>query len=102
MTVLRHYVMRAAEGQGGALRQALEALAAKVSPLPGCEAVELFVDTREPDVCMFVEHWASIEAHKAAGAALGKEAFAPVMATLASPPEGRYLERVLQGRAVAG
>ncbi|MBO9499088.1 MAG: antibiotic biosynthesis monooxygenase [Novosphingobium sp.] len=94
MTVLRHYKMQAAEGRGEELRAVLAELAAKVTPLAGCEKVELFADPRDPDLFVFVEHWASVDDHKAAGAALGKEAFAPVMAVLAGPPEGRYLEAV--------
>jgi quinol monooxygenase YgiN len=92
MTVLRHYTMKAAEGRGEELRDALTTLAALVEPLAGCETVELFADPRDAETFVFVEHWASIDAHKAAGAALGKDAFAPVMAVLAGPPEGRYLE----------
>ncbi|MDF7776723.1 antibiotic biosynthesis monooxygenase [Sphingomonas sp. AOB5] len=94
MTILRHYKMQAAEGRGDELKTVLADLAAKVSPLAGCEKVELFADPRDADTYMFVEHWAGIDDHKAAGAALGKEAFAPVMAVLAGPPEGRYLEAV--------
>ena len=97
MTVLRHYIMKASEGRGADLRAALVALAAQVKPLAGCAAVELFADPRDADTFFFVEHWASLDAHKAAGAALGKEAFAPVMALLAGPPEGRYLESVPLG-----
>lgn len=94
MTILRHYRMQAAEGRGGELKAALTGLAAKVAPLAGCEKVELFADPNDAGTFVFVEHWAGIEDHKAAGAALGKEAFAPVMAVLAEPPEGRYLEAV--------
>jgi quinol monooxygenase YgiN len=94
MTVLRHYKMQAAEGRGDELRGALVHLAAQVTPLSGCEKVELFADPRDADTFIFIEHWDSIDSHKAAGAALGKEAFAPVMAALAGAPEGRYLEAV--------
>lgn len=94
MTILRHYVMTAAEGRGEDLHAALVALAAKVSPLPGSEGVELLADMRDTDSFVFIEHWTSVDAHKAAGNALGKEAFTPVMAILTRPPEGRYLEAV--------
>jgi quinol monooxygenase YgiN len=94
MTVLRHYKMTAAEGRGNDLRTALVDLAAKVIPLPGCEKVEMFADTKDGVTYVFVEYWRSIDDHKAAGQALGKDALAPVGATLAVPPEGRYLEPV--------
>jgi quinol monooxygenase YgiN len=35
---------------------------------------------------LFVETWKSADAAAAAGKALGREAFAPVMAALAAPP----------------
>lgn len=95
MTVLRHYRMQAAEGRSDDLRAALTVLAAQVSPLDGCERIEMFADPADPATFFFVEHWRSIDDHKAAGQALGKGALAPVMAALASPPEGRYLEPVL-------
>nr|WP_235538725.1 antibiotic biosynthesis monooxygenase family protein [Sphingomonas sp. Root710] len=86
--------MQAAEGRDAELKAALLTLAGQVAPLDGCEGVELMIDVQDPHLCMFVEHWASIDHHKAAGAALGKQAFAPVMALLAGPPEGCYLEQV--------
>jgi quinol monooxygenase YgiN len=97
MTILRHYKMTAAEGRGEELRAALIGLAAKVEPLSGCAKVELFADPKDGATYVFVEHWGSIEDHKAAGQSLGKEAFAPVAAALAAPPEGRYLEKVARG-----
>ena len=97
MTILRHYKMTAAEGRGGELRAALIELGAKVELLSGCEKVELFADMKDGATYVFVEHWRSVEDHKAAGQALGKDAFAPVGATLAAPPEGRYLEAVPLG-----
>lgn len=95
MTVLRHYRMQAAEGRADDLRAALITLAGQVSPLDGCEGIEMFADSADPTTFIFIEHWRSIDDHKAAGPALGKDAVAPVMAALAAPPEGRYLEAVL-------
>ncbi|MFA6116903.1 MAG: antibiotic biosynthesis monooxygenase family protein [Sphingomonas sp.] len=97
MTVLRHYKMTAAEDRATDLHAALVDLAVKVTPLPGCEKVELFADPKDGATFVFVEHWRSIEDHEAAGAALGKHAFAPVAATLSAPPEGRYLEPIPLG-----
>jgi len=94
MPIARHYVMIAREGQERALKDALVALAASVRPLEGSERVDIFQDPDTPTHFVFIEHWTSVEAHKAAGAALGKEAFAPVMAALAARPESRYLEPI--------
>jgi quinol monooxygenase YgiN len=95
MTILRHYKMTAAEGRGSDLRSALEALAEKVRPLPGCEGVRLYADPDDHQTFVFIEDWRSRDDHKAAGSVLGKEAFAAVAAVLSGPPDGRYLEAVL-------
>jgi quinol monooxygenase YgiN len=92
MTIARHYIMIAAENQGAALGAALQDLATRVRPIPGCEGVELLHDTENPVRYVFIEKWASVEAHKAASQHLPKDALAPVMATLAGRPEGSYLE----------
>ena len=92
MTVARHYVMTAAVGQEEALGDALRVLAAAVRPIEGCEGCELLQDVDQPARFIFIEKWASVEAHKAGGALLPKETFKPVMAALAGPPEGAYLD----------
>lgn len=92
MTTARFYIMHAADGKDGALETALRALADAVRPLPGCEGVELLRDSGNEHRFFFIEKWASIEAHKEGGKALGKEALAPVMAALEGPPDGSYLD----------
>lgn len=92
MPVARHYVMIAADGKEDALRSALAELAGKVRPLEGCEGVELLQDTRDRTCFMFIERWASIDAHKSAGRLLGREALDAVMAVIDEPPQGRYLD----------
>ena len=92
MTIARHYIMTAKPGTGDALRSALEALADAVRPLAGCEGVEMLRDTEAADRFVFIEKWASIDAHKSAASQLPKEAFGPMMATLAGRPDGSYLE----------
>jgi quinol monooxygenase YgiN len=92
MTVARHYVMHAKDGESAVLETALRALADAVRPLPGSEGVELLRDLGNEHRFMFVEKWESVEAHKAAGAQLPKAALAPVMAALDGPPEGGYLD----------
>jgi quinol monooxygenase YgiN len=91
MALLRHYVMSAAKGRESELRAALVALAAKIRPCDGSEGVELYQDLDAPACFVFLERWRSMEDHKAAGKALGREAFQPVLAVLSQPPEGRYL-----------
>lgn len=88
---VRLYRMTARDADGGALRAALEALAAKVRPIEGCEGAELLQDADRADHFVLLERWTSAAAHKAGGKLLGKEAFAPVMAVLATPPEAASL-----------
>ncbi|WP_068078010.1 putative quinol monooxygenase [Novosphingobium lentum] len=88
---VRFYRMTARAGEGGALRDALAALAAKVRPIEGCEGTELLEDAEQPGQFVFLERWASADAHKAGGKLLGKDAFAPIMAVLAGPPEASSL-----------
>lgn len=91
MALLRYYVMTAVEGRQEELRAALVALAAKIRPCDGSEGVELYQDLDAPACFVFVERWRSMEDHKAAGKALGRDAFQSVIAVLSQPPEGRYL-----------
>ncbi len=87
MSFVRSYLMIAKPGDEPALAAALERLAGKVRPIEGCTGVELYQDIDKPERFTFLERWTSIDAHKAGGKLLGKEAFAPIMAALAAPPE---------------
>lgn len=92
MAFVRSYLMIAKQGDEQLLLDALRALAEKVRPIAGCDGVELYQDIDKPERFTFLERWASLDAHKAGGKLLGKEAFAPIMAALASPPEAAALE----------
>ena len=91
MTVARHYVMQAAEGKATALLSALTQLVGALVNIPGFEGADLLRDVDEPDHFIFIEKWSSVEAHKAGGSLLPKEALVPLMASLAGRPEGAYL-----------
>lgn len=95
MTIARHYVMTAAEGQDGALDTALRNLADVVRAISGCEGVEMLRDARNASRFVFIEKWESIDAHKAGAKEVPKEAFGPMMAALGASPEGSYLDYVL-------
>ncbi|MES2042238.1 MAG: antibiotic biosynthesis monooxygenase [Pseudomonadota bacterium] len=92
MTIARLYRMTAGDGQADALLRALTALAETVGVIPDCEGTEILQDRDQPELFLFIEKWVSVEAHKAGGALLPKEAMAPVMAALAGRPEGSYLD----------
>ena len=92
MTVARHYIMHAAEGQDAVLETALRQLADVVRGIPGNEGVELLRDIGNERRFVFIEKWESVDAHKAAGQHVPKETFAPVMGALDGPPDGSYLD----------
>ncbi|RJF90887.1 putative quinol monooxygenase [Sphingomonas cavernae] len=92
MTVARHYVMHAAEGKDAVLETALRQLADAVRGIPGSEGVELLRDVGNERRFVFIERWETVDAHKAAGEHLPKDALAPVMGALDGPPEGAYLD----------
>ncbi len=94
MTVLRQYRMLAKEGQGEGLLGALKALAASVRGIPGCEKVEIFADPEDPLTYVFIEHWPSVEAHKASAPFVDKEASRGVGEFAAGAPDMRYLVKV--------
>jgi quinol monooxygenase YgiN len=92
MTIARHYVMHAAEGQDAVLETALGSLADAVRALPGSEGVELLRDLGNERRFIFIEKWESVEAHKDAGRQLPKELMSPVMGALDGPPDGAYFD----------
>lgn len=91
MTFVRAYLMIARDGEISALEAALCALADKVAPQRGCAGIELYRDADNPERFTFLERWESVDAQKSGGKAVGKEAFAPIMAALACPPEAASL-----------
>jgi quinol monooxygenase YgiN len=92
MTVARLYRMIAAEGREDALAQALQDAARLVAGVAGSEGVEVLRDAEAPGRFVFIEKWATIEHHKAAPGQLPKGGLDAVMAALAAPPEGAYLD----------
>ncbi len=44
---------------------------------------------------VFIERWADVDTHKAAGPMLDKRLFEPMMAALDGPPDGAYLDYLL-------
>jgi heme oxygenase (mycobilin-producing) len=92
MTVARYYMMHAKEGSDAALESALRALADAVRQLPGCEGIEMLRDLGNERRFLFIEKWADVDAHKAAGPLLDKGVFAPMMAALDGPPDGAYFD----------
>jgi quinol monooxygenase YgiN len=91
MTIARHYILQATQGMEDALGEALAELGGKVRRLDGCEGVDIMRDFDTPARFAFVERWASVEAYRAGGRLLGKDAFAAVSACLTGPADTCYL-----------
>ena len=96
MTVARHYVMIAPEGKEAALEAALGDLAGTLMQVPGYKGAELMQDAKQPTRFVFIERWASIEAHRASGEHLPKGALDALQANLAGKPEGAYLNYLIE------
>ena len=94
MTIARLYRMTAAEGKEDALGAALEDAAQLVARVPGSEGVEVLRDIETIGAYVFIEKWTTVDAHKAARDHLPKGALDAVMAAMAGPPEGAYLDYI--------
>jgi quinol monooxygenase YgiN len=92
MTIARLYRMTAATGKEDALAQALQDAAGLVAAVPGNEGVEVLRDVDAPGSFVFIEKWATIAHHTAAPDHLPKGGLDAVMAALAGPPDGAYLD----------
>lgn len=90
--IARQYIMLAKPGEAAALRAALVTLAANIQQMEGCLGIDLLRDAGQPERFVFIERWASIDAHQTGGKQLQKAVFARVMAALIGPPEAHYLE----------
>ena len=90
MAVARHFFMNAAESKAEALEAALRNLADTLREIPGCEGVELLQDIDDSRVCVFIEKWASVEAHKEGSKRLTQDDLAPLIGALESLPREGY------------
>lgn len=92
MTIARHYVMHAKDGESAVLETALRNVIDLIRAVPGCAGIELLRDLGNEHRFIFIEKWESVEAHKAAPQHLPDGALGPVMAALDGPPDGGYLD----------
>jgi quinol monooxygenase YgiN len=97
MGIARHYTLNAAEGKADRLLGVIADLVAALGGIEGYQGAELLRDVGQPGRFVFIEKWASVEAHKAGGAQLPKAVVSALMETLAGPPEGAYLEYLKTG-----
>jgi quinol monooxygenase YgiN len=90
VTRLNHFHAR--QETVDALRQQLQAVVTQVRASDGCESVQLLRGTEDPTRFFVIEVWASVEAHQASFKNATPEQIQAVMALLAEPPSGYYLE----------
>jgi quinol monooxygenase YgiN len=91
MALIQTYHMAAIAGKEEELKSALIALAAAVRKQPGCESTNVYADVSNASTFLFVEEWHCREDQQQAGKALGREAFAAVMAAAEGRPSVRSL-----------
>ena len=92
--IARHYIVEAKPEMADALQGELDRLADTVRAIPGSLGFELLRDIENTDRFIFIEKWKSVEAHKGALAHIPRESFAGLMAAVAGPLAGSYLEYV--------
>ena len=92
MTIARHYVMHAKDGESAVLETALRNVVDLIRAVPGCEGIELLRDLGNERRFIFIQKWTSVEAHKGALDHLDKDALASLMAALDGPPDGAYFD----------
>lgn len=96
MSILRLNEFRALPGRFEALVEVMRSICGRIRHLDGCEKCELLLKVADgegaDDVLVVVETWASVAAHKQAGANIDPAELKAVMALLAGPPSGRYYQ----------
>ena len=92
MSVIRHYIMTAAEGRADDLAKGLATLGDALKQVAGFEGAQLLHDQDDANRFYFLERWETVDAHKSALKSLPKEAMGGWTSALGAPPEGRYLD----------
>ena len=87
---------QASEGNGAKLAALLQQGRDFSRKAEGCESFELFQRQNDPNKFMFMERWASLEAHKenVAKNVVASGHLDKIKAVLAAPPDNSVLETV--------
>jgi quinol monooxygenase YgiN len=89
-TIVVHFYAK--PGHGAELRHFIMPAIPRLTELPGCRGGSLYHDIDTPDVCVLIEHWDSVEAHKAYIHKVETDGTMERMGPLLDrPPERRYL-----------
>jgi quinol monooxygenase YgiN len=90
VSVTRINQFQAREGQGNALRAAIESFLPAIRTAAGCEGCRLLQGEDDPDRIVVIEEWEGVPAHRAAAEGIPAEALAKAKALLEVPPRGGY------------
>jgi len=90
VSVTRINQFQAREGEGGALRAAIESFLPAIRSAVGCEGCRLLQGEDDPDRVVVIEEWESVPAHRAAAEGIPQDALAKAKALLEAPPRGGY------------
>ena len=98
MTILRLNEFKALPGKFESLTALFQDIVAGIRETPGCLSCELLIKVADgagyDEKLVVIEVWDSIEAHKAAAAAISPDDFTAVMALLNGRPSGQYYTAV--------
>jgi quinol monooxygenase YgiN len=94
MSVARVYRIKAAPGKEQALAEAVEGVGHVVRGAEGCEGTFLMQDAENAGDFLFIEKWQTIDHHQKALESLPPGTLDPVVAAVAGPPEGSYMNWV--------
>jgi quinol monooxygenase YgiN len=92
-TVVVHFHAKA--GHGAELRDHIVPAIPKLSDLEGCFGGSLYYDIDSPDLIVLIEHWVSVEAHKAYIHRIETDGTMDALNPLLDrPPQRRYLSKL--------
>jgi|GEM_PF-1375681 len=92
MTIARHYIIKAREGEEAMVKKTLVQLADLVRPTAGCCGVELLHDLDNGHRFIFIEKWENAEAHKSAINPQATKMLSELIPSFDGRPEGAYCE----------
>lgn len=90
MTIARHYIIHAREGQESEVKTGLSALAELARSTDGCRGIELLHDLDNGRRFIIIEKWDSAEAHKSASNPRASALLAELISSFEGRPEGAY------------
>lgn len=90
MTIARHYIIHAQEGQEVEVETALSTLAELARSTAGCRGIELLHDLDNGRRFIIIEKWDSAEAHKSASNPQASALLAELIPSFDGRPEGTY------------